>query len=164
MSKLSDYVSPGVVTGDDLNNIFNAAKKGHYALPAVNVVGTNSVNAVMEAAKKVNSPVIIQLSNGGGAFYAGKGLSNENEKAAIAGSVSGALHVHQLAEMYGIPVIFTYRSCGKKNYFPGLTVYLMPEKRTTNIMANLCSVHTCLTFQKNHLTKTWKSVPNILKG
>jgi fructose-bisphosphate aldolase class II len=114
MSKLSDKVTPGVATGDDLNKIFDAAKKGQYALPAVNVVGTNSINAVMEAAKKVNSPVIIQFSNGGGSFYAGKGLSNENEKAAIAGSVSGALHVHQLAEMYGIPVILHTDHAAKK--------------------------------------------------
>ncbi|PLW98491.1 MAG: class II fructose-bisphosphate aldolase [Marinilabiliales bacterium] len=114
MSKLSDKVTPGVATGDDLNKIFDAAKKGQYALPAANVVGTNSINAVMEAAKKVNSPVIIQFSNGGGSFYAGKGLSNENEKAAIAGSVSGALHVHQLAEMYGIPVILHTDHAAKK--------------------------------------------------
>ncbi|MEE4258315.1 MAG: class II fructose-bisphosphate aldolase [Bacteroidales bacterium] len=114
MTKLSDKVAPGVATGDDLNKIFKAAKEGQYALPAVNVVGTNSINAVMEAAKKVKAPVIIQFSNGGGAFYAGKGLSNENEKAAIAGSVSGALHVHQLAEIYGIPVILHTDHAAKK--------------------------------------------------
>ncbi|MBN1339112.1 MAG: class II fructose-bisphosphate aldolase, partial [Bacteroidales bacterium] len=73
--------------------------------PAVNVVGTDSVNAVLEAAKKVNSPVIIQFSNGGASFYAGKGLSNENEKSAIAGAISAAIHIHSLAPLYGIPVI-----------------------------------------------------------
>ncbi len=114
MTKISDYVAPGVATGDDLNKIFDAAKKGQFALPAVNVVGTNSINAVMEAAKTVNSPVIIQFSNGGGAFYAGKGLSNENEKAAIAGTISGALHVNQMAEKYGIPVILHTDHAAKK--------------------------------------------------
>ena len=103
--RISEFVKPGVVTGDDLQKIFDIAKQHQFALPAVNVVGTNSINAVMEAAKSVNSPVIIQFSNGGAAFYAGKGLSNEGERAAIAGAISGAKHVHTLAELYGIPVI-----------------------------------------------------------
>jgi fructose-bisphosphate aldolase class II len=103
--KVSDFVKPGVVTGDDLQKIFDLAKEQEWAMPAVNVVGTDSVNAVMEAAAKVNSPVIVQFSNGGAAFYAGKGLSNENERAAILGAISGAKHVHELAEAYGIPVI-----------------------------------------------------------
>ena len=114
MTKLSEHVAPGVSTGDELNKIFDAAKKGQYALPAVNVVGTDSINAVLEAAKVVNSPIIIQFSNGGGAFYAGKGLSNTNENAAIAGSISGALHVHQLAELYGVPVILHTDHAAKK--------------------------------------------------
>lgn len=112
--KISDKVKPGVVFGDDLKTILNIAKENKFALPAVNVVGSDSANAVMEAAKDVNSPVIIQFSNGGGAFYAGKGLSNENEAAAIAGSVSGALHVHKLAELYGIPVILHTDHAAKK--------------------------------------------------
>ncbi|MFP4469665.1 MAG: class II fructose-bisphosphate aldolase [Bacteroidales bacterium] len=103
--KVLDHVKPGVATGDDVQKIFEVARKNQFALPAVNVVGTDSINAVMEAAKKVNAPVIIQFSNGGAAFYAGKGLKNENEQAAIAGAVSGALHVHKMAELYGIPVI-----------------------------------------------------------
>jgi len=103
--KISDFVRPGVATSDDLQKIFELAKTEGFALPAVNVVGTDSINAVMEAAAKVNSPVIIQFSNGGASFYAGKGLSNENERAAILGAVSGAKHVHELAEAYGIPVI-----------------------------------------------------------
>ena len=103
--RISEFVKPGVVTGDDLQKIFDIAKQHQFALPAVNVVGTNSINAVMEAAKSVNSPVIIQFSNGGAAFYAGKGLSNDGERAAIAGAISGAKHVHTLAELYGIPVI-----------------------------------------------------------
>jgi fructose-bisphosphate aldolase class II len=103
--KLSNLVGPGVASGDDLQAIFKAAKAGRFAMPAVNVVGTNSINSVLEAAALVKSPVIIQLSNGGAAFYAGKGLSNEGEKAAIVGAISAALHVHQIAAMYGIPVI-----------------------------------------------------------
>jgi len=103
--KIFDHVKPGVVTGKDIQTIFNLAKKNLFALPAVNVVGTNSVNAVLEVAKLVNSPVIIQFSNGGASFYAGKGLSNESEKAALAGSVTGAFHIHHLAGLYGVPVI-----------------------------------------------------------
>ncbi len=112
--RISDKVKPGFVYGEDLNTIFDIAKKNSFALPAVNVVGTDSSNAVMEAAKDVNSPVIIQFSNGGGAFYAGKGLTNDGEKAAIAGSVSGALHVHKLAELYGIPIILHTDHAAKK--------------------------------------------------
>lgn len=112
--KISLKVMPGVVTGDDLQEIFRIAKQQEFALPAVNVVGTSSVNAVMEAAKSVNSPVIVQFSNGGGVFYAGKSLSNTNEKVAIAGTISGALHVHQLAEYYGIPVILHTDHAAKK--------------------------------------------------
>ena len=79
-------IKPGVVTGEALNQLLRHANENNYALPAVNVVGTNSINAVLETAKAVNSPVIIQFSNGGGIFYAGKSLSNEGQKAAIAGS------------------------------------------------------------------------------
>jgi len=113
-NKVLDVVKPGVVTGDDVQKIFAIAKKNNFAIPAVNVVGTDSVNAVMEAARKVNSPVIIQFSNGGAAFYAGKGLSNENEKAAIAGAVTGAWHIHKVAGMYGIPVIIHTDHAAKK--------------------------------------------------
>ncbi|MBE0639386.1 MAG: class II fructose-bisphosphate aldolase [Bacteroidales bacterium] len=112
--KIFDSVKPGVVTGDDVQKVFEIAKKNQFALPAVNVVGTDSVNAVLEAAKKVNSPVIIQFSNGGAAFYAGKGLSNQNEQAAIAGGISGAMHIHRVAEMYGVPVILHTDHAAKK--------------------------------------------------
>lgn len=105
---------PGVVSGDHLQYIFEVAKNNNFALPAVNVVGTNSVNGVLEAAKLVNSPVIIQFSNGGAQFYAGKGLSNENEKATIAGAIAGAMHVHQMAKLYGIPVILHTDHAAKK--------------------------------------------------
>ncbi len=101
--RISDFVQTGVVTGDGVQKIFEIAKEEEFALPAVNVVGTNSINAVMEAAAEVNSPVIIQFSNGGASFYAGKGL--KSPKAAALGAISGAKHVHLLAKEYEIPVI-----------------------------------------------------------
>lgn len=114
MPEVSTRFAPGVVTGEGVSDIFRHANENDYALPAVNVVGTNSVNAVLETAHAVNSPVIIQFSNGGGIFYAGKSLSNEGQRAAIAGSVSGALHIHNIAEMYGVPVILHTDHCAKK--------------------------------------------------
>jgi len=102
-TKVLDVVQPGVVTGDDLQKLFKIAKEEGFAIPAVNVVSTPSINAVLEAAKKVNSPVIIQFSNGGGAYYAGKGLPSD--EAAILGCISGAQHVHTVAKAYGVPVV-----------------------------------------------------------
>ena len=104
---------PGVLTGDQVTDLLNDAKDRGYAIPAVNVIGTNSVNAVLETAREVNSPVILQFSNGGGAFYAGKGLSNADQQAAIAGSVSGAHHIHQMAALYQVPVIIHTDHCAK---------------------------------------------------
>jgi fructose-bisphosphate aldolase class II len=112
--KVLDIVSPGVVSGDDVRKLLTHAKKQKFALPAVNVVGTDSVNAVMEAASVVNSPVIIQFSSGGAGFYAGKGLSNDGHKAGILGAISGAKHVHLLAEAYGVPVILHTDHAAKK--------------------------------------------------
>jgi fructose-bisphosphate aldolase, class II len=105
MAKLKDIIAPGVVTGDDVQKVFAVAKKNLFALPAANVVSTESVNGVIESAVKANAPVIMQFSNGGGAFFAGKGLSNDGQKGAIAGSCSGARHVHELAPLYGARVI-----------------------------------------------------------
>jgi fructose-bisphosphate aldolase class II len=102
-TKILDIVEAGVVTGDNLQKIFEIAKLEGYALPAVNVVGTDSINAVLESASRVGSPVVVQFSNGGGAFYGGKGLSSS--KGAILGTISGAKHVHTVAKAYGIPVI-----------------------------------------------------------
>jgi fructose-bisphosphate aldolase class II len=104
---------PGVLTGNEVTELLNDAKDKGYALPAVNVIGSNSINAVLETARDVNSPVIIQFSNGGGAFNAGKGLKNDNQKAAVLGSVSGAQHVHMLAEAYNVPVILHTDHCAK---------------------------------------------------
>ena len=109
-----DIVKPGVLFGDDVQKVYQHAKESGFAIPAINVVGTDSINAILEAAAKVKSPVIIQFSNGGASYYAGKGLSNENEKAAIAGAVSGAIHVHMMAESYGVPVILHTDHAAKK--------------------------------------------------
>lgn len=111
---MSHNIKPGVATGKEVQAIFAHAKKHKYALPAVNVVGSNSINAVLETAATVNAPVIIQFSNGGAVFNAGKGLSNENQKAAILGAVTGAKHVHDLAEAYGVTVILHTDHCAKK--------------------------------------------------
>ncbi len=112
--KIFDKVKPGVLAGDEVSEVFRIAREQQFALPAINCVGTDSVNAAMEAAKEVNSPIIIQLSNGGAAFYAGKGLSNENQNAAVLGGVSAAKHVHELAEAYGVAVILHTDHCAKK--------------------------------------------------
>jgi fructose-bisphosphate aldolase class II len=98
-------LEPGVIFGDDVKLLYNYANRNDFAIPAVNVVGTNSVNAVLETAREVNSPVIVQFSNGGAHFFAGQGLPKENQIGAIAGAISGALHVHNVADYYGIPVI-----------------------------------------------------------
>jgi fructose-bisphosphate aldolase class II len=115
MSKgILDIVKPGVLFGKDVQKVYAHAKKVGFAIPAVNVVNTDSINAVLEAAAKVNSPVIIQFSNGGSSYYAGKGLSNENEKAAIIGAVAGAIHTHMMAEAYGVAVILHTDHAAKK--------------------------------------------------
>ncbi|NOR27217.1 MAG: class II fructose-bisphosphate aldolase [Lutibacter sp.] len=111
---MSHTIKPGVVTGKEVQEVFKLAKAKKFALPAVNVIGSSTINAVLETAKELNAPVIIQFSNGGAQFNAGKGLSNENEKAAIAGAIAGAKHVHSLAEAYGIPVILHTDHCAKK--------------------------------------------------
>ena len=113
-AKLSDIIQPGVVTGGDVQVILQHARENNYAIPAVNIVGSDSANAVLEAAREVNSPVIIQLSNGGAHFFAGKGLSNENQMGAVAGSVAAAQHIHHLAELYEVPVILHTDHAAKK--------------------------------------------------
>ncbi|WP_456420627.1 class II fructose-bisphosphate aldolase [Lutibacter sp.] len=111
---MSHIIKPGVVTGKKVQELFKIAKMKNFAIPAVNVTGSNTINAVLETAKELNAPVIIQLSNGGAQFNAGKGLSNENQKAAIVGAIAGAKHIHTLAEAYGIPVILHTDHCAKK--------------------------------------------------
>ncbi|WP_372474721.1 class II fructose-bisphosphate aldolase [Capnocytophaga sp. ARDL2] len=111
---MSHTIKPGVATGDQVQEIFRYAKEKGFALPAVNVTTSSNINGVMETAAKLNAPVIIQFSNGGGLYMAGKGLSNEDEKAAIAGCVAGAKHIHELAELYGATVILHTDHCAKK--------------------------------------------------
>ena len=111
---MNHSIPSGVITGIQVQEVFKLAKAKAFALPAVNVIGSNTINAVLETAAMLNSPVIIQFSNGGAQFNAGKGLSNENQKAAIAGAVAGAKHVHELAEAYGATVILHTDHCAKK--------------------------------------------------
>ncbi len=113
-TRVSSVAGPGVATGDTVSEIFRVAREQEFALPAVNCVGTNSVNAVLEAARAVNSPVIIQFSHGGCGFFAGKSLANDGERATILGGHAGALHVHTVAEAYGVPVILHTDHCAKK--------------------------------------------------
>ncbi len=114
MGKIAEKVKPGVVTGADVQFIFEVAKANKFALPAVNVVGSSSVNAIMEVAKQVNAPVMIQFSNGGAVFNAGKGLKMEGQQAAVLGAVAGAKHIHTLAEAYGVRVILHTDHAAKK--------------------------------------------------
>ncbi|MDA0793094.1 MAG: class II fructose-bisphosphate aldolase [Bacteroidetes bacterium] len=111
---MNHSIPTGVITGKQVQEVFKLAKSKAFALPAVNVIGSNTINAVLETAAELNSPVIIQFSNGGAQFNAGKGLSNTNEKAAIAGAVAGAKHIHELAEAYGASVILHTDHCAKK--------------------------------------------------
>ena len=111
---MNNSIPSGVITGKDVQKIFKLAKEKKFAIPAVNVIGSNSINAVLETASKLKSPVIIQFSNGGAQFNAGKGLSNEDQKSAIAGAVAGAKHIHLIAEAYGVPVILHTDHAAKK--------------------------------------------------
>ena len=114
MSDKKLKLEPGVIFGEDVKFLFDYANKNDFAIPAVNVVGTDTVNAVLESAKLVNSPVIIQFSNGGAHFFGGLGLPKDNQVGAIAGGISGALHIHNVAEYYGIPVIVHTDHAAKK--------------------------------------------------
>ena len=107
-------IKVGVATGDDVQKIFKLAKEKKFALPAVNVIGSSSINGVLETASYLNAPVIIQFSNGGAVFNAGKGLSNENQNAAIKGAIAGAKHVHELSKAYNVPVILHTDHAAKK--------------------------------------------------
>ena len=111
---MNNSIPSGVITGEDVQKIFRLAKEKRFAIPAVNVIGSNSINAVLETASKLKSPVIIQFSNGGSQFNAGKGLVNNNQSSAIAGAISGAKHVHELAKLYNATVILHTDHCAKK--------------------------------------------------
>ena len=114
MTKVLEAVKAGVATGDAVQKIFELAKAGNYALPAVNCVNTDTVNSVLEAAAKAKAPVIVQFSNGGASFFAGKGLKLEGQQAAILGAIAGAKYVHAVAETYGVPVILHTDHAAKK--------------------------------------------------
>nr|WP_324257082.1 class II fructose-bisphosphate aldolase [Cellvibrio fontiphilus] len=114
MNTLANLVAPGVATGDALNQLFAAAKAGGFAYPAVNVCNTNTINATLEAARKVNSPVIVQLSQGGSAFFIGKSIKLDGQGSSILGSIAAAKYVHAVAEAYGVPVILHTDHAAKK--------------------------------------------------
>lgn len=138
---MSHNIQPGVATGDAVQEIFKLAKAKKFALPAVNVTGNNTINTVLETAKELNSPVIIQFSNGGAIFNAGKGLDNTDQKAAIAGAVAGAKHVHELAVAYGVPVIL-HTDHAAKNLLPWIDGLLeASEKHFAETGAPLFSSH-----------------------
>ena len=111
---MNHSIPSGVITGDKVQEVFKLAKEKAFALPAVNVIGSNTINAVLETSAELNSPVIIQFSNGGAQFNAGKGLSNQDQSAAIAGAIAGAKHIHEMAEAYGASVILHTDHCAKK--------------------------------------------------
>ncbi len=138
---MNHNIKPGVATGDQVQEIFKYAKAKSFALPAVNVIGSSTINGVIETAAKLKAPVIIQFSNGGAAYNAGKGLSNENQKAAIAGGIAGAKHVHELAELYGATVILHTDHCAK-NLLPWLDGLLdASEKHFSETGKSLFSSH-----------------------
>jgi fructose-bisphosphate aldolase class II len=114
MSDIKDKIPAGVITGDKVQEVFAYAKANQFALPGVNVTSSSTVNAALEAARDINSPIIIQFSNGGAVFFAGKGLSNDGQQAAIAGAVAGAHHIHQLAALYNARVILHTDHAAKK--------------------------------------------------
>ena len=138
---MSHNIKPGVATGDQVQEIFNYAKQKGFALPAVNVVGSSTINGVLETAAKLNAPVIIQFSNGGAQFNAGKGLSNDHQKSAILGAVAGAKHIHTLAEAYGSTVILHTDHCAK-NFLPWIDGLLdASEKHFAETGKSLFSSH-----------------------
>ena len=106
--------SSGVLFGEELKALYNDARDNQFALPAVNTIGTNTINATLEAAANVNSPVIVQFSNGGAQFIAGKGMPNDKLQGNISGGVSGALHIHNVAKYYGVPVVLHTDHAAKK--------------------------------------------------
>jgi len=132
----------GVLFGEELENLYNDAKNNQFALPAVNTIGTNNINATLETAAKVNSPVIIQFSNGGAQFIAGKGMPNDQLQANISGAVSGALHIHNVAKYYGVPVVLHTDHASKK-WLPWISGLLDAAKLFIKKKVNPYLAHTC---------------------
>ncbi|ORX48535.1 fructose-bisphosphate aldolase, class II [Hesseltinella vesiculosa] len=109
-----DIVPAGVISGNDVRKVLNYARENQFAIPAINCTSTNTVNAALEAARDIKSPIIIQFSQGGAAFFAGKGLPNKNQEASVVGAIAGAQYVRAVAKSYGIPVIVHSDHCAKK--------------------------------------------------
>ncbi len=161
--KISDIVKPGVVTGDDVQKIFQYCKENKCALPAVNVISTDTINSVLEAAAKAGSPVFVQMSNGGAAFFAGKGLPNEGQRNSIIGAISGAKHVHNVAQYYGVPVILHTDHAAKK-LLPWIDGMLdAGEKHFAETGSPLFSSH-MIDLSERAWKKTLQPVQNILSA
>jgi fructose-bisphosphate aldolase class II len=158
MTTILDVVKPGVVTGEDVQKVFAICKENKFALPAVNVISTDTINSVLEAAAKVKSPVVIQFSNGGAAFVAGKGLKLDGQGCSIVGAISGAHHVHAMAELYGVPVILITQL---RNCCHGLTACWMLVKNILLRTVSLCSARICWIYQKKVWKKTSQPALNI---
>lgn len=157
---ISSKLKPGVVFGPHLKDLYDYANAEKFAIPAVNVIGTNTINAVLETARDVNSPVIIQFSNGGASFLAGKGVKNEYQQASILGAVSGAMHIHIMAKTYGVPVVIHTDHCAKK-LLPWIDGLLEVRKSILNQGDFLYSAVICWILVKNLSMKISLSQKNI---
>jgi fructose-bisphosphate aldolase class II len=117
-----DIVPAGVLTGDNVRKLFDYAKENQFAIPAINVTSSSTANAVLEAARDIKAPIILQVSQGGSAYFAGKGLSNDNQKASIVGATAAAHHIRTVAKAYGVPVILHSDHCAHKllEWFDGM--------------------------------------------
>ena len=162
-----DIVPPGVVTGDNLKKLLQYAKQHSFAIPAFNCTSSSTVNAALEAAKVSKSPVIIQVSNGGGAFFCGKAIDNKNERASVLGSVAAAHYIRQVAKAYEVPVVIHSDHCAKK-LLPWFDGMLKADegffKLTWNIlssMENLYFLRICSICLKNQRKKISKYVSSI---
>ncbi|PBK65575.1 hypothetical protein ARMSODRAFT_960947 [Armillaria solidipes] len=109
-----DIVPAGVLTGDNVRKVFEYAKENKFAIPAINVTSSSTANAVLEAARDIKSPIIIQVSQGGSAYFAGKGLANDKQQASVAGATAAAHHVRTVSKAYGVPVILHSDHCAHK--------------------------------------------------
>lgn len=147
--------SAGVLFGEELKALYHDAKLHGFALPAVNTTGTDTINATLEAAAAVNSPVIVQFSNGGAQFIAGKGMPNDKLQANISGAVSGALHIHNVAKYYGVPVVLHTDHAAKK-WLPWISALIDAGEQFKKEKGQpLFSSH-MLDLSKNRLKRTLK--------
>ena len=147
-TKMPASVKPGVVTGQALVDLLNYAKENEFAIPGVNVVSSSSVNACMEAAKKAGGPVMVTFSRGGGQFLAGKAADNTDDAACIAGTVAGALHVRQVAKLYGVPVILHTDHC-QKSWLPWFDGLIEASEEYFEKNGEPLFLPTCWTCQRN---------------